>query len=112
MQESFGGEYNCLLGDRLWEDPHCCAAYIRTGSLDKEAAEEHMYLSCTNGGSGSAGELKNICILVDFIVRFFSFGKYLSLGTFSSIIWLIRRSTTVWWCYCSLAWLRPFTYGP
>jgi hypothetical protein len=82
MQESFGGEYNCLFGYRLWEDPHCRAAYIRTGSLDKETAEGHMYLSCTYGGSGSAGELL-FYILVDVIVRFFSFGKYLSLGTFS-----------------------------
>ena len=37
MPESFGGEYNCLSGDSLWEDPHCCTAYTQAESLDKEA---------------------------------------------------------------------------
>jgi hypothetical protein len=27
MQKSYGGKYNCLFGDRMWEDTHCCAAY-------------------------------------------------------------------------------------
>ncbi|KAF3958984.1 hypothetical protein CMV_016161 [Castanea mollissima] len=44
MPETFGGEYNCLFGDSLWEDPHCCTAYIQVESLDKEAQEEDMHL--------------------------------------------------------------------
>ncbi len=64
MQESFGGEYNCLFGDRLWEDPHCCTAYTRDGSLDKEAPEENMCLSRPYGGSGSAGKLLSIMLVL------------------------------------------------
>nr|POE73357.1 hypothetical protein CFP56_64050 [Quercus suber] len=44
MLETFGGEYNCLSGDSLWEDPHCCTAYTQAESLDKEAQEEDMHL--------------------------------------------------------------------
>ena len=44
MPESFGGEYNCLSGDSLWEDPHCCTAYTHAESLDKESPEEDMHL--------------------------------------------------------------------
>nr|XP_023881033.1 uncharacterized protein LOC111993429 [Quercus suber] len=44
MPETFGGEYNCLFGDNLWEDPHCCTAYTQAESLDKEAQEEDMHL--------------------------------------------------------------------
>ena len=67
MQESSGGEYNCLFGDGLWEDPHCGTAYTRAGSLDKEAPEEHMRLSCPYSGSGSAGKL--LSIYVGFIIQ-------------------------------------------
>nr|POE73367.1 hypothetical protein CFP56_64060 [Quercus suber] len=37
LPETFGGEYNCLFGDSLWEDPHCFTAYTQAESLDKEA---------------------------------------------------------------------------
>ncbi|XP_050272142.1 dicer-like protein 4 isoform X2 [Quercus robur] len=42
---------------KLWEDPHCGTAYTRAESLDKEAPEEHMHLSCPYGGSGSAAKV-------------------------------------------------------
>ena len=44
MPESFGGEYNCLFGDSLLEDLHCCTAYTQAKSLEKEAQEEDMHL--------------------------------------------------------------------
>ena len=44
MSETFGGEYNCLFGDSLLEDLHCCTAYTQAESLDKEAQEEDMHL--------------------------------------------------------------------
>ena len=44
MPETFGGEYNFLFGDSLWEDPHCCTVYTQAKSLDKEAQEEDMHL--------------------------------------------------------------------
>ena len=44
MSGSFGREYNCLFGDSLWEDPHCCTAYTQAESLDKEAPKEDMHL--------------------------------------------------------------------
>ena len=43
MPKTFGGEYNYLFGDILWEDPHCCTAYIQAESLDKEPQEEDMH---------------------------------------------------------------------
>ncbi|KAF3952649.1 hypothetical protein CMV_021818 [Castanea mollissima] len=49
------GEYNCIFGKRLWDDPHCCTAYTQAGSLEKEAPEEHMLLFCPYSGSVSAG---------------------------------------------------------
>lgn len=76
MQESFRGEYNCLFGDRLWEDPYCCAAYVRNGSLDKEAPEEHMCLSRSYCGSGPAGELY---LSVWFSIPVFGYEKHSSL---------------------------------
>ena len=44
MLETFGGEYNCLFWDSLWEDLHCCTAYTQAESLDKEAQEVDMRL--------------------------------------------------------------------
>ncbi|XP_065617145.1 uncharacterized protein LOC111993418 isoform X2 [Quercus suber] len=43
MPKTFGGEYNCLFGDSLWEDPHCFIASTQAESLDKEAQEEDMH---------------------------------------------------------------------
>ena len=57
MPETFGGEYNCLFRDSLWEDPHCCTAYTQAESLDKEAQEGDNASFCPYGGSGSAGKL-------------------------------------------------------
>ena len=57
MPESFGGEYNCLFGDSLWEGPHCYTAYTQAKSLDKEAPEEHICHPLPCNGSGSAGKL-------------------------------------------------------
>nr|POE74849.1 hypothetical protein CFP56_22049 [Quercus suber] len=47
MPETFGGEFNCLFGDSLWEDLHCCTAYTQ-GSLGRRYAS-----FCPYGGSGS-----------------------------------------------------------
>ena len=42
--KNLGGEYNCLFGDILWEDPYCCTTYTQAESLDKEAQEEDVHL--------------------------------------------------------------------
>ncbi|XP_050254099.1 uncharacterized protein LOC126700122 [Quercus robur] len=52
--ESFGGEYNCLFGDK---QTHCCTPYTRAGPLDKEAPEEHIRHPLPCNGSGSAGHI-------------------------------------------------------
>ena len=57
VPKSIGGKYNCIFGDRLWEDPHCCAAYAWDGSFDTEAPEKHVCLSCPYCGACSSGEL-------------------------------------------------------
>ena len=59
MTKTFGGEYNCLFGDSLWEDLHCCIAYTQVESLDKEAHEEdmHLFTPTVALGSGLVGKL-------------------------------------------------------
>ena len=44
MLETFGGEYNCLFGDSLWEDLHCYTTYTQAESLDKQDQEEDTHL--------------------------------------------------------------------
>ena len=62
MQKSYGGKYNCVFRDRVWEDPHCCASYVWDGSFDSETAEEHMCLSCPYCGFSPSGELLYILL--------------------------------------------------
>ena len=59
--ESFGGEYNCLF---VYKQTHCCTPYTRTGPLDKEAPEEHIRHPLPCNGSGSAGKLLSIMLVL------------------------------------------------
>ena len=79
MPESFGAEYNCLFGDSLWEDPHCCTAYTQAKSLDKEAPEEDIHLFAPMVALVQQVSYYLPCW---FCSLMFSFGLYLSLRLF------------------------------
>lgn len=77
LQESFGGEHNCVPRNWLWKDPHSCVAYVRAAPLDTQTSEEHMCISCAHSGSCSTGVVlfysleldKSISISGDFKFR-------------------------------------------
>lgn len=87
MQESFGGERNCVSRDWLWENPHSRHAYIRDAPLDPQTPKERMRVSCTHSGSGSTGDMLFYPLeLGNFFLQFLVIFRFeLNLG--SSISW-------------------------
>ena len=79
MPATFGGEYNCLFGDSILEDPNCCTAYTQAESLDKEAQEEDMHLFAPMVVLVQQVSYYLTCWFCNLM---FSFGLYLSLGQF------------------------------
>ena len=86
MPETFGGEYNCLFGDSLWEGPHCCTAYSQAESLDKKAQEEDMHLFAPIVALVQQVSYYLTCYLTCWFCNLiFSVGLYFSLRQFSSL---------------------------
>ena len=100
MPESFGGEYFCLFGDRLWDDHIVVLLIHELGHLIRKPHKGICVILAPTVALVQQVSYYLSCWFCNLIV---SFGLYLSLRQYLLVIWLVH-CTIMKWCALWLGW--------